>query len=101
MPKSRRAYLHFVCSCVHIHPQKRKSISKIPTEPTVTKDANIVVSLAKMRRKRKYKGFDSNSDEIEAKAKEARLERNLRVLRAASDPTTDLPVLDLAAKLQS
>ena len=54
-----------------------------------------------MRRKRKYKGFDSNGDEIEAKAKQARLERNLRVLRAASDPTTDLPVLDLAAKLQS
>ena len=45
---------------------------------------NIVASLASMRRKRGRNINFSNADEIDVKIKQTRLERNLRVLRAAS-----------------
>ena len=54
-----------------------------------------------MRRKRSRNTNFAHVDEVDVKTKQARLERNLRVLRAASEPTTDLPVFKLAAKLQS
>ena len=94
----------FVLVCLPICPQKKKSAVNTTakrSDAVSTKNDDIVVNLTKMRRKRKSKGPNASDDENEAKAKQARVERNLRVLRAASNPTTDLPVFEMAAKLQS
>lgn len=86
-------------ACMYVCLQKGKLTTNAQVESKPGN--NIVASLASMRRKRGRNTNFSNADEIDVKIKQTRLERNLRVLRAASKPTADLPVFELAAKLQS